>query len=217
MSEYYYTALGDSITSESTSYMFNGFSYQLYKYLEKCHDGVIFKNLAKPSLTSHGLLMQIRKSTAVRNSIKKADIITITIGGNNLLKGTVNNYTNINKEISEAGVNRFKKDWPVILSYIRGPIASHADIYVLTLYNPFLYSDPNYKLADHYIGKINSIIKNPILVNAYRYKVVDIYDDFESRQGKTWTFFNTMLRDPHPNLQGHLQIAKAFINSISST
>jgi lysophospholipase L1-like esterase len=208
--KYYYAALGDSITSGIGPLIFNGFVYRIYDFLRTKFCNVAFVNLGKPGLTSSGLLEQLCKDCEVRTAVKKANMITISIGGNNLLKSAFKNYECINKKNASAGVEQFERDWIRILQCIRNSIGSKAKLYVMTIYNPYNKEHQNYKIADHYVECINSIIHNPNLIENYGYIVVDIYDYFEDHPECDWTFFNFFIRDPHPNYEGNKKIASLF-------
>ena len=165
--KYYYAALGDSITSGIGPLIFNGFVYRIYDFLKTKFCNVAFINLGKSGLTSSGLLKQLCKDCEVRTAVKKANMITISIG-------------------------------------------AKAKLYVMTIYNPYNKEHQNYRIADHYVECINSIIHNPNLIENYGYIVVDIYDYFEDHPECEWTFFNFFIRDPHPNYEGNKIIASLF-------
>jgi lysophospholipase L1-like esterase len=206
-----YTALGDSISGGFGARITCGFAYRFCDYLTCKYCSVKCRNLACPGLTSCGLLQQLRKDPEVRCCVKAADVITISIGGDNLLKCTCDNYRTICRKSAEKWVGRFREDWPRILDCIRRGLCSQAQLYVMTLYNPYHHCDCNYELADYYIRQINSIIADPILVQTYNYVVVDVYTCFESNRCKDWTFFSDcLLRDPHPNCEGQRQIYCMF-------
>lgn len=213
-----YTALGDSISGGLTCLICDGFPYRLSRYLNNKCCSTKFNNFAKPRLTSHGLLNQLKKSKEIRHAVKHSDLITITIGGNNLLKCCSSNYCKINKKIADTEVQQFKEDWLCILDCIRNDIGSEAKICVMTLYNPYCCTDTNYDTAEHYIHLINRAISFPPLLRDYNYSAADVSDAFRNGNGDKWTFFNypfsDWFRDPHPNYEGHRQITKTFIQCI---
>jgi hypothetical protein len=153
-------------------------------------------------------------------AVEKADFITITIGSNNLLKCASNNYFKINEEKAEEEVCTFKEDWLDILESLRTELNCHADIYVFTIYNPYHPKDCNYELADHYIRLINRAITFPPIVMDYDYKIVDIYSAFKDCDTNYLTFFNYpfnfIIRDPHPNYEGHYKMTKELIKCMNS-
>jgi lysophospholipase L1-like esterase len=202
----YYTALGDSIAYGLGAPNRYGYVFQFGDFLKSRYPNVKLRNVSSPGMTSSGLLFRLRLNERTRFAVKNAGLITISIGGNNLLKSSGQNYTQINTSIAQAGVKRFAADWPRILSCIRNSIGSKAPILAMTLYNPYRYDDPGYPSANYFINQINTIIKNTSLQNAYGYLAVDVYEYFESNSTKDWTYFNQLKRNPHPNEEGHRQI-----------
>lgn len=210
-----YTALGDSLTNGFLAYMSTGFSYRLCHYLRREYGSTEFYNFGVPGLKSQGLLKQLKTQEKVRYYIKRADLVTISIGGNNLLRCAHDNYCHINTEKAQEGTNNFVRDWPLILHCIRDELASDADIFVMTLYNPYPVKDKNYDTAEHYIQIINSAICDEALIKNYEYRVVDIYSTFKNLCPPKLTHFDLAIRDPHPTYEGHHIIAKEFMRCVS--
>lgn len=202
----FYTALGDSISYGLGAPNRYGYVYMFRDFLKSRCSNIKLKNISSPGITSSGLLLKLILSSRARFAVKNAGLITISIGGNNLLKGASRNYTIINPAIVQEGITRFANDWPMILNCIRSDIKSSAPILAMTLYNPYRYHDPLYPTADYFITQINSIIKNTTLQSTYEYYVVDVHEYFESNTSKDWDRFYEARRNPHPNFEGHRQI-----------
>jgi lysophospholipase L1-like esterase len=202
-----YCALGDSIAYGLGTPNRYGYVYQYRDYLRLKYPNIKLINCSRTGITSSGLLSQLMYSSKVRYSIKSAQIITISIGGNNLLRSGSQNYSILNPDIAQAGIKKFERDWPLILSHIRSNIGSNATILVMTLYNPYKYDDLQYPAANYFIQQINYIIKNPSLEQTFGYFTVDTYEHFEKNIDKNWTHFTKPRRNPHPNAEGHRQIA----------
>lgn len=211
---YNYTVLGDSIAFGLWASFNRGYVFLLRNYFRCKYSCVWLENEAIPGITSRAQLILLKESPSMRETVRKAHAITISIGGNNLLESTSENYTCINEKIACEGVNRFTQDWPLILECIRKDICSDARIYAMTIYNPYKCSDPNYIIANKYITQINSVIADPVLIAQYGYIVVDVYGCFERNMNKTWTGFNRPKRNPHPNNEGHKQIALLHAKAI---
>lgn len=212
-----YVALGDCLTRSFLAFFLDGFAYRFCRYLECNNCCVCCRNLGCSGITSTGLLKQLKCDSEVRCAVKKADVLTISVGGNNLLKSAFDNFSCINRVLAGIGVERFARDWPKILCKIRKELCSDAEIYVMNLYNPYCPNDPNYKIADYFICGINSIIEDRALMEAYCYDVVDIYCRFERNKDKEWTFLNNIFRrDPHPNWEGNQQMFLALVDEYTS-
>lgn len=83
-----YTALGDSISYGYSADPGKGYVDLLYNYLkvQKRYDGLKLNNLSVLGATSGDLLKSIKTDQNFQDSIKSSTIITISIGGNNLLQ-----------------------------------------------------------------------------------------------------------------------------------
>ncbi|MDF2685251.1 MAG: conserved repeat protein [Clostridia bacterium] len=207
-----YTALGDSIAvgvggiaippvnplnSEDTFY---GYTDMLRDHLDNIYDKVTFNDEAKSGLTSKDLLLSL-SNPKIYSAIKNADIITVSIGGNDILQTIIQfgisnpeiidklmNKAELTKEdiiivnslIIELGnnLNSFIFNWYNIINTIRNSIHSTAEIYVNNLYNPFKPEDPLYAYADMFIQGINDGIDNEYLNELYNYKIADVYTKF---------------------------------------
>lgn len=206
-----YTALGDAITGGAMAYFFIGFAYRFCDFLRCKYGCVKCCNFGCPGLTSCCLLKQLKYDCEVKAAVKKSDIITITVGGCNLLKASFEGYQCINRNLAHKWIDRFREDWPKIMYRIRKELCSEAEIYVMNVYNPYCPSDPNYEIADYYICGINSIICDLSLRREYNYNVVDVYCLFEENRDKEWTFFDHIfLKNPNPNWEGNQRIFLAF-------
>jgi lysophospholipase L1-like esterase len=209
-----YTALGDSIAAGYGATNHYGYVDYFDYYLEKLAAQVRLSNDATPGLSSSGLLIELRYYSSIRDNVRAADVVTISIGGNNLLPCASNNYSTLNTLCAEAGVAAFKYDWPRILATIRTDIGARGQLLVLTLYNPYRGDEANYATADTYIKQINATLQNSSYTSTYGYKVADAYTDFQGKLSDgtwkvcTWTHFCEAVRDPHPTDKGHQELAR---------
>ncbi|SHH80838.1 hypothetical protein [Clostridium grantii] len=211
-----YTALGDDLSSLLPSFIFYGFPYRICRYFKQNNFKVEFHNFAKPKFTSNDLFFQLRSNFEIRQQIKKSNVLTLSIGANNLLLGVNETYTDINGKSVKKSIESFKEDWNFILYFIRNCIGSKATIYIMTIYNPFNTKDPNFTVADYYIQLANSIIKDEFWIKTYDYKIVDVYESFKFSSKNNFTFFETYLREPYPTFTGNKIIAEEFISQIKS-
>ena len=151
-----YVAIGDEISIESNDDYDIAYVSLIKDFLYALNDNLDYSNLSKEGITSSELLNIIDDN---KDKIKDADLITISIGGNNILNAILDNlkidesilkdcdeekfdsiiseYLNseeIKTEILNE-VNKFSKDFPNIIKKIK-KLAPEADIYVNTIYNP---------------------------------------------------------------------------------
>ncbi len=80
-----YTALGDSIAFGIGATGFYGYVNYFRDFLATEFHRVILTNQAVPGFTSTLLLLQLQQDSATRQAVKNANLITISIGGANLL------------------------------------------------------------------------------------------------------------------------------------
>ena len=207
-----YTALGDSIARGMGATAFYGYVDHFRDHLMTRHRAVVLVNAAIPGMTSGDLLLQLRTDPVTRAAVRHAQVLTISIGGNNLLPCAADNYETVDPACGAAGVAAFQRDWPQILAEIRGGIGSRAALYAMTLYNPYPGDHPNYAVADSYVEQLNDTIRDAGYTAGYRYAYAEVHGAFQGQAGGTWrvclwTHFCEAARDPHPIDSGHREIA----------
>lgn len=213
-----YTALGNSLTAGiGASFVVDppkryGYVYYFRDFLSTIFPCANLINRAQPGFTSSDLLQQLQNDPVTRQAAKKADLITINMGGNDLLDCLSQPPSTIPACLS-TGVATFAHNWPLIMKEIRKSIRSHAEIFVMTIYNPLRGDDPRFGIIEPFIQQINQVIK----ANRFKfhYKVVDVHTDFlgqftNTTQWKvcTWTHICEAPPDVHPTDAGHLEIAR---------
>jgi|GEM_PF-1275644 len=236
----HYLALGDSIATGTTgiSGTMYTYAYQFRDYLEGIYvDNLTYNNLAVDGDDAGELLYRLNNDDTYISEVEKADIITLSIGGNNIMDAARDSsFWEIDTTIAEAGTSAFETDYPNLIARIR-ELNADVEIISMTLYNP--YNSANHptgysvdeELHDtgqHYIGRINYAISNISDVN---YKVADVFTSFYAygEIGKMgditffypkynwWTWWYVKLtRDPHPNQTGQDIIRDIFINAYES-
>lgn len=207
-----YTALGDSIaTGYGLKDTAGSYTSLFAEYL-----GAKENNLAVNGLDSAGLLGLLgRPDTAA--CIRQSDIVTISIGGNDLLgvitknmdavkSGNIDVDSLINS-LNTAETN-FAENWPAVVRKIKA-YSSQAAIIASTLINPYqgvTFGEMNLgTFADPYIQQINSVI---IKYASLGYQISDSYAAFQNKNGLKLSNAQAVPGDldPHPNAQGHERI-----------
>jgi len=187
-----------------------GFNDQFADHLADRYGSVSYTNKAWPGDKTADLLADLDDS-GIKAQISGSNIITVMIGGNNLLTPAIASICGLwgvnpadyddldGKDMLEAlaaaiafhgvllrGVADLKKDWPAIARKLRS-LNRHAEIYVCTVHNPIQVTssaDPLYPLYVEFemlLGSINWTIRCYALY--YRYRVVDINKAFKSTAG----------------------------------
>jgi lysophospholipase L1-like esterase len=244
-----YTALGDSIAFGLSADPGKGYVPLFHNYLKttETFSKSEVTNLSMPGDKSSDLLAKLKNDTITRESVKNSNVITISIGGNNLLSPlietivseyklnpkdleliknlalAVSTDTKLQEKMAvlissekfttalTLGITQFMTDSKSIIEETR-LLAPKAEIYVMTLYNPFNAKDPFFNVVDPYIQKINAMINN----SNGLYKVADVYTLFNKYQGdKPLTNFSLLKGafDPHPTNEGHNLILQAHIEA----
>ncbi len=240
----HYLALGDSIATGTTgiSGTMYSYAYQFRDYLEISYGegNVTFSNLAVDGDDALDLYNRLISDNIFIAEVTNADIITLSIGGNNIMDAARDDsFWSIDEGIAEVGTSSFELYYPQIISRIR-ELNGTAKIISSTLYNPYNsanhptgYSadDELHDIGQIYIGRINTAI---LEISESNYEIADVHTAFYSygldgNMGNItffypryswWTWWYMKLtRDPHPNQTGQDLIRQihedAFQNLIS--
>ncbi len=221
-----YVALGDSIATGTVTYWSNitpytkNFQQSLQSYYGSKYT-VKLTSLAQDGETSMSLLTKLKSNTTVRSAVQTANVITISIGGNNLMQAaTIPGFTEIDEALAAGNTAQFQSDWPEIINQIKSMNTKNAKIIVMTVYNPYNSTPPSgysadtglHDLTDGYLKDINGAISSNTSIG---YRVADVYTEFDAKQPSsmgTITYFypalwSYLLRNPHPNATGQGIIA----------
>lgn len=216
-----YVALGDSIAT-GTIYSGNkitSYVTYFYQYLQTQNSSaqVNLKNLATDGDRTNELLSKLGLTTYT-DAIKSANIITISIGGNNLMQAAKDssalggyNFNKIDAAVAEQGVKDFNAQWKPIIEKIKS-INSTAQIIVTTVYNPYNEADALHNTVDSYLFRtdmtgINDVINGN---SGSGYAIADVFTAFNQYSNNMGAityfypddFWGTLTRNPHPNAAG---------------
>lgn len=203
-------ALGDSLTEGVGDTVNNG-GYLVYlkKMLkeEKAVNQVKVSNYGKKGITTSGLL-KILQNDKLTEEIKEADLIIITIGGNDLMKVIRENIFNLSYPLFEEPQQNFEQRLDDIISNIRKKNPT-SFIILVGLYNPFdqwfdSVDEMKYILNDWNDGSEEVLKKysNTIFI-----KVDDIFENHAD---------NLLSKDKfHPNNLGYELIAKRIYHNLN--
>jgi lysophospholipase L1-like esterase len=224
-----YTALGDSIAFGLSAIPLSNGYVPTYRRFVEVGTGLNVEliPLGVPGLTSSGLLAGINEIPAVRATIALSTIITMNIGGSDLLSarsaykdGTCGGTDN--QDCLRAAVDTFDDNFPAILDAIVSLRGSRATIFrTMDIYNPFVNVDmaqdswPNdegndFQVINTYLDMFNTTIANE--ADPRNIPFARVHARFNGPNGDTDP--NDM--DPqlisfdgvHPNNDGHRVIAE---------
>lgn len=230
--EFCYVALGDSICR---GYGLSDPETQRYSSLIGRQTGCKVYNYGVDGQTGSELLTFLREGKA--KALPKADVISVSIGANNLLstlstllRALFNDFTASGTESSmdaesffaavDEALASFEQELPEIIELLRAE-APDAQILFQTVYNPYrsfthfpvrLNGTKTYlaELADGCVTRLNDMIRAG--AQTYGYTVCDVYDAFEQNADQLVNASLSKINfDPHPNAAGHAVIAEALL------
>lgn len=211
---YLYTALGDSITEGYSATGKNGYVNRLTRRLTASGYNTIPYNVAYKGMTSRYLYNQLRYSRPLQILIRNSGLITLCIGGNDLLSAFFRQFLWRNPLAISQALSDYRHWLKKICEWLQSQTV--AALFILNLYNPF----PHSPLAVTWVKGINRIISH--VSQSSRIPVIDLYHLFLGSEYKYIHGYHTGLlsdirlyNNPvHPNDQGHQQIARLLFTKI---
>jgi len=206
-----FVVLGDSISAGE------GASEKAKSYAEliKSAKGFDLKNFAVGGHDSDDLLKILAENEDAVQAIKNAEIINLSIGGNDLLHANVITLVLRLLFLKDEGaadeyIESFAVNFAVIIEKIRA-LNPDALFIVQTLYNSMegipLVGDA-YETA---IVKLNKVYRDYLAANPEAYELADVYAAFKNREG-------LVFRDKiHPSDAGHEMIVKVLTAAMDGT
>lgn len=198
----YYLALGDSITA-GYGVGSRNFAFLYYSNLRSFNPNLRSINYGINGLTTGGLANLLLTNCNLKNFVTQAEVISLTIGSNDLLRVAVSILRGTRVDIF-ATLSNMEKNLDLIGSQIRH-LNPRALVKVGTIYNP-LSAGPYYQ----YSGPAQGVIAqaNKIIVHwakRYGFNVAQIDKAFQGRERLVIGTDHV-----HPNFQGHQIIATEF-------
>jgi lysophospholipase L1-like esterase len=196
--------LGDSLTRGIGDDSGQGYFGILKKSLQKRFTSLQAVNLAVSGATSLQLAQQVDQKQ-VQELLKKADWVTITIGGNDLFYGS-GQWEKIDEETAETYRLAYVKNLRHILSVIRQQNQT-ATVFIFGLYNPF--SDlPEEKRSSRLVIKWNDTIQKTAS-DFHQVVMVPIFDLFQQHP-KKYLYSDHF----HPNALGYQRMAERLLQGL---
>ncbi len=174
-------------------------------------NGYNYRNLGIDGITTSDLLLLINSSSEMKNEIKKADIISVSIGGNNFLRSNLlwllvtivfGNLDEVNKT-ADGIYDDLGKIIPAIKE-----LNPDAVILMQTVYNPWkaAWISGIYQKG---VDALNSAIRRYLKDNPGSYEIVDVAAAFAASD-KDLIAADTI----HPNGEGNKLIAKTVLKKL---
>lgn len=222
-----YVAIGDSLTEGvGDKTLQGGFVPLLSHELNDSYDvNVVSQNFGVAGNTSKQIYNQITKQNKIKKAIQKADLITLTVGGNDVMQVIRTKLNNLSESSFEQPAKEYQKQLSAMFTYIRKQ-NKNAQVFVLGIYNPFYLNFPNIvqlqKIIDKWNEASQSIVKQQnkmyfVPINDLLYKGVSGSQGVTERDKETETITNNALFEEdhfHPNNTGYQimsdAVAKAY-------
>ena len=217
-----YVSLGDSIATGTTTPLTaptKPYTDQLFDYLLQYKDPAFTRTeFETDGDRTNELLSKLSTNGAMIGAVTNATVITVSIGGNNLMQACKTwygyNFFKPNKTVSDKGYADFKTQWPQIMSRIR-VLNPTATLLVLNLYNPFNTADATmHTFVDGYYVRKDGTGMNQLIgkyASTNNYKVADAFTAYDAycngRMGTvTLMYPASLLRNPHPTQSGQTML-----------
>jgi lysophospholipase L1-like esterase len=201
----FYTALGDSLTVGVGAVLKSGFVKDYTRLSENTlRRKIIVNKYARSKVTSYEFIHYLT-NPIVRESIYHANLITITIGGNDLIQANRHYQKTNDRSVFNQALQVLKINLEIILktiSHIKTGTNSPYLIRVLGLYNPY----PYISYSHYWLTQFNHTIAK--VTNSYGGKFIDIYPLF-TRLGDRVLSLDTL----HPNSFGYHILAQELYRS----
>jgi lysophospholipase L1-like esterase len=183
---YQYTAIGDSLTTGFGALPGNGFVPVYRRMAEgRLQIPVASANLGVNGLTTAGLEQRLKTDGGFRSAVKDAEIITVSIGGNDLIKAA--------KALRDC--KRNFSDIMSTLSQLKAGTRSPYIIRIVGLYNPY----PQVDEATDWVRQFNRYAAG---YSSYAVGFASIYHEFAGNE-RGLLFLDHI----HPNGRGYRVIA----------
>ncbi|WP_242261921.1 SGNH/GDSL hydrolase family protein [Bacillus cereus group sp. BfR-BA-01453] len=200
-------SLGDSLTRGVGDKEGIGYVGRMKEDLQKDYkQKVALTNLAVSGAKMPDLLKQIESSGA-QYSIKQADVIVLTIGGNDLFPGW-DSLGKIDLETYRPDTETFQNEAKKIIEEIR-KLNTDSPIFWLGLYNPFEDVE-DLKGASTIVVDWNASLEK-LAVNNKNVYITPTFDLFQNR-GKDLLYSDHF----HPNEVGYTYMADRLVQNVAS-
>ena len=211
-----YVAIGDSLT-EGVGDQTNqgGFIPLLSNAISEISDvNVVSQNFGVAGNTSTQIYKRMTKEKKIQSAIKKADVITITVGGNDVMKVIRTQLTNLTENSFEKPAQTYQKQLTEIFDFIRDHNPT-AQVYILGIYNPFYLNFPDITEMQDIINHWNQTTQETIAqqkqmyfvpINDLLYQGVNGSKGVTTSDGEVQTITNNALFEEdhfHPNNIGY--------------
>lgn len=228
--QFSYVALGDSLTQGVGDTTNQGGFVPLVAQSLTNEEGyqVDVKNFGVAGNTSNQILKRMKEQAEIADALSKADLMTLTVGGNDLRKVILDNITSLKISTFKKPSVAYSKRLVEIIELARKDNPD-LPIYVLGIYNPFYLNFPEMTdmqtIVDNWnqttqdtIAKFDKVYFVPI--NDLLYQGIDGQEGIVQTSGDEKKIINDALYQEdnfHPNNTGYEIMKRAVLEKIRET
>lgn len=222
-----YLAIGDSLTEgvgdESGQ---GGYVSILEKDLESYYGSpVISANYGVAGNTSQQVLSRMQEDSSLKKELKKSDLITMTVGGNDILAVIRQNLAQLDRTSFLKPSKVYQKNLSEMISLAKKS-NKEVRIYVLGLYNPFYLNFPEIRemqtIVDEWNQATKEVVSNYpnvyfVSINERLYKGIDENEGIVQSEGDKRRVLNDALFSGdhfHPNHIGYQIMSDTIMETI---
>ena len=231
-----YVAIGDSLTQGvGDSSNQGGFVPVLSQALESDFDWqVTSRNYGIAGNTSNQILKRMQEKKDIQRDLKKAKVMTLTVGGNDVIHVIKDNITNLNVDTFTKPAQAYQKRLGQIIELARKDNKT-LPIYIVGIYNPFYLNFPEMtemqtivdnwnQSTEEVCNKYDNVYFVP--VNDLLYKGIDgkggvtsSGDSSQSSNSSQDSLNDALFEDDHfhPNNTGYQIMSDAILKRINQT
>ncbi len=183
------------------------------------------QNFGVSGNTSKQILKRMKENEELQQALKEADLLTLTVGGNDLRKVIVSNLSNLKLSTFDKPAREYGRNLEKIVKRARQENAD-LPIYILGIYNPFYLSFPELTEMQTVVDKWNQTT-NQITEkykDVYFVEINDLlYKGLEGEMGLSQSSSastnNLLYEDDHfhPNNTGYEIMKKALLEKMYET
>ena len=203
-----YLALGDSLAVGVGAFWGCGYTRLYYNWLISSanYRHLCYCNLGVIGCTSKDLLNSITFNSNYRNAIISSSIITVDIGGNDILQ-----HKYCPDKLYEA-LGCFRYNLFTMLKEIYCLNNNNAQIYIMDIYNPYPVGHEMHEIAETWVTEFNTVIWSTIRCHEFKVSVIaKVYAAYKGNECR-YTLIN--YNNVHPNTLGYKIINDCY-NSIT--
>ena len=228
--QFSYVALGDSLTQGVGDTTNQGGFVPLVAQSLTNEEGyqVDVKNFGVAGNTSNQILKRIKEKPEIAEALSQADLLTLTVGGNDLRKVILDNITSLKISTFNKPAQAYSKRLLEIIELARKDNPD-LPIYILGIYNPFYLNFPEMTdmqtIVDNWnqttqdtIAKFDKVYFVPI--NDLLYQGIDGQEGIVQTSGDEKKIINDALYQEdnfHPNNTGYEIMKRAVLEKIRET